>query len=278
MGKLFFEIVNLTGQIVILFLMISTIPYILAFMKDIKRMMEYKQAKINFSKIAYFGQFHKRFYQRLNERQTKRRLLYSGLGAMISRYFSKFFALFIYALGIVWIYLMLKETSEFPSILKQMLESLGIIFVTINFIVGIFKFIETGNYLNILSPFKWLFVYLLVLIASQINLEDCVKYCFLYFLLSVTSIFSEKIFITQINEQWANVDIEYFGLHWYQEEYSQVIKQRKNGIVVIFSELWSFKYGGKLFISTSSVVCEDLLNEKRKVNLTGGVIGNDFNR
>lgn len=278
MGKLFFEIVNLTGQIVILFLMISTIPYILAFMKDIKRMMEYKQAKINFSKIAYFGQFHKRFYQRLSERQTKRRLLYSGLGAMISRYFSKFFALFLYSLGIAMIYLMLKEILEIPSVFKQMLESLGIIFVTINFIVGIFKFIETGNYLNILSPFKWLFVYLLVLIASQINLEDCVKYCFLYFLLSVTSIFSEKIFITQINEQWANVDIEYFELYWYQEEYSKVIKQRKNEIVVIFSELWSFKYGGKLFISTSSVVCEDLLNENRKVNLTGGVIGNDFNR
>ena len=277
MGKLFFEIVNLTGQIVILFLMISTIPYILAFMKDIKRMIEYKQAKINFSKIAYFGQFHKRFYQRLNERQTKRRLLYSGLGAMISRYFSKFFALFLYALGIVWIYLMLKETSEFHSILKQMLETLGIIFITIHSVGIIFKAIVEGN-LNIFRPFKWIFVYSLVLIASQFNLEDCVKYCFLYMLLWFTSIFSEKIFIAQINEQWANVDIEYFGLYWYQEEYSKVIKQRKNEIVVIFSELWSFKYGGKLFISTSSVLCEDLLNEKRKVNLVGGVIENDFNR
>lgn len=277
MGKLFFEIVNLTGQIVILFLMISTIPYILAFMKDIKRMMEYKQAKINFSKIAYFGQFHKRFYQRLNERQTKRRLLYSGLGAMISRYFSKFFALFIYALGIVWIYLMLKETSEFPSILKQMLESLGIIFITINSVGIIFKAIVEGN-LNIFRPFKWIFVYSLVLIASHFNLADCLKYCFLYLILWFISVLSEKIFVAQINEQWANVDIEYFGLYWYQEEYSKVIKQRKNEIVVIFSELWSFKYGGKLFISTSSVVCEDLLNEKRKVNLTGGVIGNDFNR
>lgn len=277
MGKLFFEIVNLTGQIVILFLMISTIPYILAFMKDIKRMMEYKQAKINFSKIAYFGQFHKRFYQRLNERQTKRRLLYSGLGAMISRYFSKFFALFIYALGIVWIYLMLKETSEFPSILKQMLESLGIIFITINSVGIIFKAIVEGD-LNIFRPFKWIFVYSLVLIASHFNLADCLKYCFLYLILWFISVLSEKIFVAQINEQWANVDIEYFGLYWYQEEYSKVIKQRKNEIVVIFSELWSFKYGGKLFISTSSVVCEDLLNEKRKVNLTGGVIGNDFNR
>lgn len=277
MGKLFFEIVNLTGQIVILFLMISTIPYILAFMKDIKRMMEYKQAKINFSKIAYFGQFHKRFYQRLNERQTKRRLLYSGLGAIISRYFSKFFALFIYALGIVWIYLMLKETSEFPSILKQMLESLGIIFITINSVGIIFKAIVEGN-LNIFRPFKWIFVYSLVLIASHFNLADCLKYCFLYLILWFISVLSEKIFVAQINEQWANVDIEYFGLYWYQEEYSKVIKQRKNEIVVIFSELWSFKYGGKLFISTSSVVCEDLLNEKRKVNLTGGVIGNDFNR
>lgn len=278
MGKLFFEIVNLTGQIVILFLMISTIPYILAFMKDIKRMMEYKQAKINqFSKIAYFGQFHKRFYQRLNERQTKRRLLYSGLGAMISRYFSKFFALFIYALGIVWIYLILKETSEFPSILKQMLESLGIIFITIHSVGIIFKAIVEGN-LNIFRPFKWIFVYSLVLIASHFNLADCLKYCFLYLILWFISVLSEKIFVAQINEQWANVDIEYFGLYWYQEEYSKVIKQRKNEIVVIFSELWSFKYGGKLFISTSSVVCEDLLNEKRKVNLTGGVIGNDFNR
>lgn len=277
MGKLFFEIVNLTGQIVMLFLMISTIPYILAFMKDIKRMMEYKQAKINFSKIAYFGQFHKRFYQRLNERQTKRRLLYSGLGAMISRYFSKFFALFIYALGIVWIYLILKETSEFPSILKQMLESLGIIFITINSVGIIFKAIVEGN-LNIFRPFKWIFVYSLVLIASHFNLADCLKYCFLYLILWFISVLSEKIFVAQINEQWANVDIEYFGLYWYQEEYSKVIKQRKNEIVVIFSELWSFKYGGKLFISTSSVVCEDLLNEKRKVNLTGGVIGNDFNR
>lgn len=278
MGKLFFEIVNLTGQIVILFLIISTIPYILAFMKDIKRMMGYKRAKINFSKIAYFGQFHKRFYQRLNERQTKRRLLYSGLGAMISRYFSKFFALFLYALGIVWIYLMLKETSEFPSIFKQMLESLGIIFITINSVGIIFKTIETGNYLNILSPFKWLFVYSLVLIASQFNLEDCVKYCFLYTLLWFISILSEKIFVAQINEQWANVDIEYFELYWYQEEYTKVIKQRKNEIVVIFSELWSFKYGGRVLISTSSVGCEDLLNEKRKVNLAGGVIENDFNR
>ncbi|CAI3332334.1 hypothetical protein CIRMBP1284_00982 [Enterococcus cecorum] len=277
MGKLFFEIVNLTGQIVILFLMISTIPYILAFMKDIKRMMEYKRAKINFSKIAYLGQFHNRFYQSLNERQTKRRLLYSGLGAMISRYFSKFFVPFLYALGIVWIYLMLKETSEFPSILKNMLESLGIIFITIHSVGSIFKAKEEGN-LNIFRPFKWIFVYSLVLIASQFNLEDCVKYCFLYMLLWFISILSEKIFVAQINEQWANVDIEYFELYWYQEEYSQVIKQRKNEIVVIFSELWSFKYGGKLFISTSSVVCEDLLNENRKVNLTGGVIGNDFNR
>lgn len=277
MGKLFFEIVNLTGQIVILFLMISTIPYILAFMKDIKRMMEYKRAKINFSKIAYLGQFHNRFYQRLNERQTKRRLLYSGLGAMISRYFSKFFVPFLYALGIVWIYLMLKETSEFPSILKQMLESLGIIFITIHSVGIIFKAIVEGN-LNIFRPFKWIFVYSLVLIASHFNLADCLKYCFLYLILWFISVLSEKIFVAQINEQWTNVDIEYFELYWYQEEYTKVIKQRKNEIVVIFSELWSFKYGGRVLISTSSVGCEDLLNEKRKVNLAGGVIENDFNR
>ena len=172
---------------------------------------------------------------------------------------------------------MLKETSEFPSILKQMLESLGIIFITINSVRIIFKAIVEGN-LNIFRPFKWIFVYSLVLIASHFNLADCLKYCFLYLILWFISVLSEKIFVAQINEQWANVDIEYFGLYWYQEEYSKVIKQRKNEIVVIFSELWSFKYGGKLFISTSSVVCEDLLNEKRKVNLTGGVIGNDFNR
>lgn len=280
MTVVFFELANLIGSIVMLILMISTIPYILAFLKDIKKAIQYKQEKISFSSIAYFTQFHQRFYQNLNEKQTKRRLLYSGLGSIISKGFSEIFKLSLYGLGIAFIYLVLKETSKSPSVFKNMFESLGIVFISIHLMANIFKAIEKASYLNLIyNSVKWIFVYSLALIGTNLNVENLLKYSFLYWILWLTFTISEKIFIDQVSRQWAYVDINYFEIYWHQDEYSKTIKQSEYDLEnVILSEVWSFKYGGTIRISTNYLAYGRRISQKEKMIYLRGVNENDFNR
>lgn len=260
MAASIFEGILIISTLAMLLMILSIFPYILAFVLDLIKAFRYKRKQKGFSTTDYLGKFNARYYQKISEKQIKHRVLYSGLGLAGSRCFSKFFEAAKVSLGIALIYLILKELKPMPGVFEDTMFYLGILYLVFKIIIIFFQGSQLENSFEyvLLNLLKWLFIYWLIFLAVKLSTEACFTYLWMIVLLRIAACISEKTFLSLIASQWEYVNIVYFELYWHQLEYSKLIKTFDNELMVItFSEVWLFKYGGKLIVSTESLKLTD---------------------